>query len=231
MLSAIPTYALRRLKRDRPDLADKRVSEEAFTAIASTLASVGFENEVAANGQRLIWLEPPVVDRLRALRGPDESYSDVILRLAAEGGRRLAWSGRELQRRDPAAGGRGDMCDEQRQPGHWKNEKSRRLELAMIALFEGDDLLGGELQLIRLYLTADWLPVWQGRRPRRLRAPPDRGQSPRRPLSGLGPQGGISRARSTTPAAAVTGGCGRFCTRPPTSASTPSPSRRARRWR
>jgi hypothetical protein len=30
-------------------------------------------------------LERSVVDRLRHLRGPGESYSDVIMRLAAEG--------------------------------------------------------------------------------------------------------------------------------------------------
>jgi len=33
-------------------------------------------------GERWIWLDPSVVDRLRYLRGPGESYSDVILRLA-----------------------------------------------------------------------------------------------------------------------------------------------------
>jgi hypothetical protein len=42
---------------------------------------VGFEREPDANGERLIWLEPHVLNRLRALRGPGESYSDVILRL------------------------------------------------------------------------------------------------------------------------------------------------------
>ena len=31
---------------------------------------------------RLIWLEPRVVDRPRALRGHSETYSDVTLRLA-----------------------------------------------------------------------------------------------------------------------------------------------------
>jgi hypothetical protein len=30
------------------------------------------------------WLEPHVVNKLRHLRGPKESYSDVILRLAKE---------------------------------------------------------------------------------------------------------------------------------------------------
>ena len=58
-------------------------SAEAFKAIARTLplGSVSFENKVNKRGERLIWLEPTVVDRLRAMRGPGESYSDVILRL------------------------------------------------------------------------------------------------------------------------------------------------------
>ena len=33
------------------------------------------------NGQTRIWLDREFVDRLLALRGPDEGYSDVILRL------------------------------------------------------------------------------------------------------------------------------------------------------
>ena len=32
-----------------------------------------------------MWLPAAVVDRLRALRAPGESYSDVILRLAGSG--------------------------------------------------------------------------------------------------------------------------------------------------
>ena len=47
---------------------------------------MGYENQVDANGQRLIWLEARWLDRLKGYRGPSESYSDVILRLAAEGG-------------------------------------------------------------------------------------------------------------------------------------------------
>jgi hypothetical protein len=35
------------------------------------------------SAERLIWLEPHVVNKLRALRGPGESYSDVIQRVAA----------------------------------------------------------------------------------------------------------------------------------------------------
>jgi hypothetical protein len=63
------------------------ITQAAFDAIAKTLqlGSVGFENKVNEKGERLIWLEANVVDRLRHLRGPGESDSDVILRLAAEG--------------------------------------------------------------------------------------------------------------------------------------------------
>jgi hypothetical protein len=38
---------------------------------------------VVAQGENLIWLDRAVVDRLRSLRGPGESHSDVILRLVA----------------------------------------------------------------------------------------------------------------------------------------------------
>ena len=44
-------------------------------AIAQTLplGSVGYEKATNERGKRLIWLEPNVVDRLRAMRG----YSDA----------------------------------------------------------------------------------------------------------------------------------------------------------
>jgi hypothetical protein len=60
------------------------ITPAAFEAIAATLplGSVGYENATNEKGERLIWLEPRMVDRLSALRGRDESYSDVILRLA-----------------------------------------------------------------------------------------------------------------------------------------------------
>jgi hypothetical protein len=59
------------------------INVEAFDAITSTLplGSVGYENKVNEKGERLIWLDHAVVARLRATRGSDESYSDVILRL------------------------------------------------------------------------------------------------------------------------------------------------------
>jgi hypothetical protein len=58
-----------------------------FEAIAKTLplGSVGYENKTNEKGKRLIWLDSAVLARLRSLRGPGESYSDVILRLAGEG--------------------------------------------------------------------------------------------------------------------------------------------------
>jgi hypothetical protein len=64
------------------------ISVEAFEAIAQTLplGNVGYENKVNEKGERLIWLEPNMVNRLRSMRGPGESYSDVVLRLAAESG-------------------------------------------------------------------------------------------------------------------------------------------------
>ena len=43
---------------------------------------MGYEPQLDAQGQRLIWLEAAVVDRLAAMRGAEESMSDVILRLA-----------------------------------------------------------------------------------------------------------------------------------------------------
>jgi hypothetical protein len=59
------------------------ISQAAFDAIASTLplGSIAYEAETDANGDRLTWLPRSVVDRLRALRGPGEGWSDVILRL------------------------------------------------------------------------------------------------------------------------------------------------------
>jgi hypothetical protein len=67
------------------------ISAEAFEAIAQTLplGSVSYENasyEKASNekGERYVWLDTKVVNHLRTLRGPGESFSDVILRLVAE---------------------------------------------------------------------------------------------------------------------------------------------------
>jgi hypothetical protein len=62
------------------------ISQAAYDALASTipLGSVVFEKEHYANGQCHVRLNRAVVNRLRAMRGPGESYSDVILRVAKE---------------------------------------------------------------------------------------------------------------------------------------------------
>jgi hypothetical protein len=61
------------------------ITPAAFDAISATLpiGSVGFEREPDAKGEVAIWVEEVMVNRLAGLRRPDESYSDVILRLAA----------------------------------------------------------------------------------------------------------------------------------------------------
>jgi hypothetical protein len=59
------------------------ITPAAYAVIVATLsASVGFEQNSAANGEFYLWLDPKYVDRLRAMRKPGESYSDVIVRLA-----------------------------------------------------------------------------------------------------------------------------------------------------
>jgi hypothetical protein len=46
------------------------ISQAAFEAIAKTLplGSVGYENATNEKGERLIWLDRAVVDRLKAMR-------------------------------------------------------------------------------------------------------------------------------------------------------------------
>ena len=59
------------------------ISPAAFDAICATmpLGSVGYEREADAAGEVAVWLEAAVVNRLAAMRGPGEGFSDVILRL------------------------------------------------------------------------------------------------------------------------------------------------------
>jgi hypothetical protein len=61
------------------------ISQAAFEAIAATLplGSVAVEPYFNEKGERVVWLEEVWVNRLGAMRGPGESYSDIILRLAA----------------------------------------------------------------------------------------------------------------------------------------------------
>ena len=63
------------------------ITQAAFDAIARTLplGSISYEPALDEGDLRYIWLEARWVDRLKSYRGPGESYSDVILRLAAEG--------------------------------------------------------------------------------------------------------------------------------------------------
>jgi hypothetical protein len=62
------------------------ISQAAFDAIVATmpLGSVGDENQTNEKGERLIWLPHDAIAKLKALRGPGDSFSDVILVLASE---------------------------------------------------------------------------------------------------------------------------------------------------
>ncbi len=59
------------------------ITPAAYDAICATLplGSMGYESEPNERGEKLIWLEAAMVDRLGAMRGPGEGYSEVILRL------------------------------------------------------------------------------------------------------------------------------------------------------
>ena len=61
------------------------VTAAAFDAFAATLllGSVCFEHEPDDNGKRFIWLEHSIVNKLKYPRGPGESFSDVVQRVAA----------------------------------------------------------------------------------------------------------------------------------------------------
>jgi len=55
--------------------------------IAATLpGKVNVEPQRAPNGDYRVWVDPAVVNRLTAMGGAGESYSDVIVRLAGEEG-------------------------------------------------------------------------------------------------------------------------------------------------
>ena len=61
------------------------LSPAAYAAIAGTLpGNVGVERQRAENGDIFVWLDHLTVAKLTALRGPGESFSDVILRLAKD---------------------------------------------------------------------------------------------------------------------------------------------------
>jgi hypothetical protein len=62
------------------------ISAEAFEAIARTLplGSIGLEAEANERGEKLVWLEDAMADRLAVMRGPGESCSDAIIRIAGQ---------------------------------------------------------------------------------------------------------------------------------------------------
>ena len=62
------------------------ISAEAFEAIARTppLGSIGLEAEANERGEKLVWLEDAMANRLAVMRGPGESYSDAIIRIAGQ---------------------------------------------------------------------------------------------------------------------------------------------------
>ena len=76
------------------------ITAEAFDAIAATLplGSVGFERETDAKGERGIWVEASVADKLRAMRGPGETYSDTIMRLVQLEGKPPPLGGKQRAR-------------------------------------------------------------------------------------------------------------------------------------
>jgi hypothetical protein len=61
------------------------ITAEAYDAIVATLpvGSVAYEPQLGVNGEVFVRLEDRWLSKLGALRGPWESYSDVILGLAA----------------------------------------------------------------------------------------------------------------------------------------------------
>ena len=63
------------------------ITPAAFETIVATmpLGSAGYEAEPPLKARCAIWLAPDVLNKLRALRGPGESYSDVIPRPATDG--------------------------------------------------------------------------------------------------------------------------------------------------
>jgi hypothetical protein len=58
-----------------------QLSPAAFAAIAGDIQA---ENKRADNGDYFVWLDHSTLSKFNHLRGPGESYSDVILRVAAE---------------------------------------------------------------------------------------------------------------------------------------------------
>jgi hypothetical protein len=59
------------------------ITAEAFAAIRESLPPAGSRPPQEVGGLYLVSVPNDIMDKLMALRGPGESYSDVIIRLAA----------------------------------------------------------------------------------------------------------------------------------------------------
>jgi hypothetical protein len=66
-----------------------RHTQAAYEALAAALplGNGGYEAARTEKGERWIWLEERWLDKLKAMRGPDESYRDVIVRICYGRGR------------------------------------------------------------------------------------------------------------------------------------------------
>jgi hypothetical protein len=62
------------------------ITPEAFESIRATLPHSDPPPSRGPDGLIRIWLDPKVADELGRARGPGESYSDVIIRLAEAAG-------------------------------------------------------------------------------------------------------------------------------------------------
>jgi hypothetical protein len=63
------------------------ITPNAFAAICATLpGNVGVENQRDEQGNVHVWLDHATVAKLKALSGPGETFSDVILRAATATG-------------------------------------------------------------------------------------------------------------------------------------------------
>ena len=80
----------RRIERETHASAAIRASRRSVFAPRFRRREGGFRAALFSRGwqRAYIWLDPGVLAKLKALRGPGESYSDVILRVAKGDGAR-----------------------------------------------------------------------------------------------------------------------------------------------
>jgi hypothetical protein len=85
-----PRHYTRRIERETYTSASIRASRRSVLAPRFRRREGGFRAALFSRGwqRAYIWLDPGVLAKLKALRGPGESYSDVILRVAKGDGAR-----------------------------------------------------------------------------------------------------------------------------------------------